>query len=1011
MFHQASIRRLAVAAAVLLLVLPSRALLAQGGTITGKVTDAATQAPVPGAQVVVPGTLIATRTNDAGEYRLVNVQAGTVAIRANRLGYKATTESVRLAAGESLTHNMQLTASLVTLSELVVTGTAGNQERRAQSAVVASISADDIIKDAPISNVGELLQSRIPSVAINANSGTAGTAKVIRIRGASSVILSNQPLLFIDGVRVNEQTQGGGFASGGQRYDRLNDLSPDEIESIEVVKGPAAATLYGADASAGVIQVITKKGHAGSNKFVQTVRVEAGNIDQNWTPPDNYAKCTASTVASTSTNPLCRGLAVGALVHDNPLLRTHAFRTGTSRQFAWNGRGGGQDYGYYLSFSTDNTLGTLPNSQFERYNFRTNFNYVQSPKLTIEAGLGLVQTGVQIPSNDNSSFGWIGGALLGNPLSLSDAPNAEAGNNGWFNRQHYNGKAVQDNKLLTHRVTTNITANYLPVSWFTNRVTVGMDYAQDEQANFSPKNDSLWFGGINDGGNNIQGRTDAERYTVDYLGNLRRTFGKADQIEANLSFGLQVISSRNVNVNANGIGYVTNANNSIDAAASNTGGGNFTEQRQYGYLTQLQLGYENRMFVQFGVRVDKNSSFGLKSPSFILPKIGATWTVSEEKWFHPFANVFNTLRVRAAWGTTGRSPAPGDALTTLAARPYNIVGVTNAGAIPGNPGNANLKPERGTEYEAGMDASFWHDRVTTELSYFHKTTNDLIIRKPIPPSLGFATNPLANLGSVLNSGFELGLNIRAIEKKNFSWDIRAGGSTLHNELTSLGGLAPFGVGQGGRILVGQQLGVWVSKQIQSIDVANNKVIVNDTLTPVGNLLPTLEWNLTNTVTLFKNFRFTALLDSKRDFLVQNFTDYFLETQIVRSNKRLDPTVLSPYERLRRYGDQTPGNPAFVTVTGKNETVSNVTDAYLQPGDFVRLREVSATYTLPSTMLKSLRGLIQSASVSVAMQNVKLWTNYGGPDPEVISDGGAFSRFDFLTLPNPKTTVVRVNFTF
>ena len=139
MFHQASLRRLACAAAVLLLVLPSGALFAQGGTITGKVTDAATQAPVPGVQIVVPGTLIATRTNDAGDYRLANVQAGTVAIRAYRLGYKAANDTVRVAAGQSLTHNMQMTVSLVTLSELVVTGTAGNQERRAQSAVSESM--------------------------------------------------------------------------------------------------------------------------------------------------------------------------------------------------------------------------------------------------------------------------------------------------------------------------------------------------------------------------------------------------------------------------------------------------------------------------------------------------------------------------------------------------------------------------------------------------------------------------------------------------------------------------------------------------------------------------------------------------------------------------------------------------------------------------------------------------------------------------------------------------------
>ena len=241
--------------------------------------------------------------------------------------------------------------------------------------------------------------------------------------------------------------------------------------------------------------------------------------------------------------------------------------------------------------------------------------------------------------------------------------------------------------------------------------------------------------------------------------------------------------------------------------------------------------------------------------------------------------------------------------------------------------------------------------------------------------------------------------------------MRASGSTLHNEMTNLGGVAPFAVGQAGRILVGQQLGVFVSKKIQSIDVANNKVIVSDTLGPIGNLYPTLEWNLTNAVTLFKQFRFSALLDSKRNFVTQNFTDYFRETQIVRSNKRLDPTLLSPRERLRRYGDPTPGNPAFVTVSGKPESVSNVSEAYLQPGDFVRLRELSATYTLPSSLLSGLRNRVQSVSITYAMQNVKLWTNYEGADPEVVSDAGQFSRFDFLTQPNPKTSILRLNLTF
>jgi TonB-linked SusC/RagA family outer membrane protein len=1003
-------RRWMSVAAALAFAIPF-ALQAQTGSVAGKVTDASTRQPIADVRVVIPGTALETQTNRDGEYRLVNVRPGRITVGVFRLGYKATSDTVRVAANGVTTHNIVMTASLVTLSEVVVTGTAGNQERKAQSAQVASVSAASIVSAAPISSVGELLQSRVTGVAVNSNSGTAGTAKAIRIRGSASINLSNQPLLFIDGIRINEGTTASG--QSGQQYDRLNDLNPDEIESMEVVKGPAAATLYGADASAGVIQIITKKGRPGSNRFTQTLRVESGNVDQAWTPPSNYGLCTAALVASTSLNPLCRGQTVGQLISDNPLVRIGAFRNGTDRQIGWNGRGGGQNYGYNVSFGTENTQGTLPNNKFERYNIRTNFNYVPDSRITIDAGLGLSQTKASLPDNDNNVFGWMGGGLLGSPTTRTDAP-VIGSQDGFYSNRHYNAINAIERYDLTHRVIASLAANYLPVSWFTNRFTLGMDYAADEQKSFFPKNDSVWYGGLTDGGSSTQNSRGAERYTFDYLGNLRRTFGRTNEWEANLSGGLQVISTRTNVLTAQGIGFVTNANNSIGSAATTIGGGAFTEQKQYGYLGQLQVGYENRAFMQFGVRVDKNSSFGVKSPSFVLPKVGGTWTLSEERFFEPWTKYVNTLRVRASWGTTGRSPNPGDALTTLVAAPYNIAGTTAAGAIPGNPGNANLKPERGIEFEAGFDASFWKDRVTAEVTYFNKTTNDLIIAKPIPPSLGFNTNPLANIGQIVNRGFEVALNVTALRMKNLSWDVRAGVNTLHNELTSLGGVAPFVLGGAGRALVGQQVAVFVSKSIKSIDVASKTVIVNDTLTPVGNLFPTLEWNLSNTFTVFKDFRVTALLDSKRDFSVWNRTDFFRETQLVRSNRRLDPTVLSPYEFLRRYGDVTKSSP-FTTVSGKGATVSDVQDAYIQPGDFVRFRELSVSYTVPSRYMSRMGSTVQGATIALAMQNIKLWTNYQGPDPEVVSNpagvNGQFSREDFLTIPNPKKTVLRVNFTF
>ena len=992
---------------VALLGVPFAVAVAQTGSITGKVVDKASQRPLSEARVVIPGTTLEARSNDAGEFRFAAVKPGRLVVGVYHIGYRATSDTVTVMAGRPTTVTLQMTASLVTLSDVVITGTAGNLERKAQAALVASVSAKQVIETAPIATVANLLQSRVPGVALTTQSGTTGTGTTIRIRGASSVNLSNQPLVFIDGVRTIE----GQIASGqsGQVYDRLNDLNPDEIESIEVVKGPAAATLYGADASAGVIQIITKKGRAGSTGGMrQSVRLEMGSSELQWTPPANYAACTAPLVATTSTNPLCRSQAVGALVSDNPIVRVGGFRNGSDRIVSWNGTGGGQNYGYNLSYGEDHSLGLLPNNKFTRYNVRTNFNYVPSEKLTIDAGIGLSQTETQLPDNDNNIYGWLGGSMLGSPLTRTDAVGRSY--DGWygFNR-HYNALASIYRQLKTHRVVSNLTATYLPIPSFSNRLTMGMDFIGDEQRSFFPKNDSAWYGGALNTGSNNQTFRYAERYTFDYLGNVKRTFGRA--WEANTSFGLQVISTRNTFTNASGLGYVTNANYSISSAATTTGSSGFTEQRQFGYLGQIQLGHENKRFIQLGVRIDKNSSFGTSAPSIVLPKIGGSWAVSEESFFNRWSSYVNTLRLRASYGTTGRSPNPGDALTTLRSASYNITGTTEAGAIPGNPGNPDLVPEKGTEFEAGVDAGFFNDRLSTELTYFRKVTKDMIIARPIPPSLGFASNPLDNVGEVLNSGLELAVNYDALRMKNLNWNVRLGANTLHNELLSLGDVLPFNLGGAGRTIRGQQLGVFVSKKIKSIDVANNRVTVTDTLAPIGNLWPTLEWNLTNTVTLFKNFRVSAMIDAKRDFLVQNFTAFFRETQLVRSNLRLDTLVLSTYERLRRYGNLTPGQPAFVQEEGKSTTVNDVREAFLEKGDFIRFRELSATYTVPSKYLRSLRNTINGASITWAMQNVKLWTDYSGADPEINSQSGPFSRQDFLTVPNPRKQTIRVNFTF
>ncbi len=986
-------------------------LVAQTGTVSGKIVDRASSQPIADARVFVTGTALEVSSNAQGDYRIVNIRPGRTQIVVLRLGYRAAQDTVTIVAGQAITKNFDLAQSLTTLADVVVTGTAGNQERRAQAAQVATVPTAEIVKELPtVKDVNGLLQSRIPGIAVSGASGTAGTSRQIRVRGAASINLSNEPLIFVDGVRYFAGTVSPGV--GGQTTDLLNSLNPDEIESVEVVKGPAAATLYGADASAGVIQIITKKGRAGSGSFVQTVQADYGISDLDWTPPSNFAFCSTATIAPTSVNPLCRGKTTSTLVSDNPLEREDAFRRGSETNLAWTGRGGGQAFGYFLSANNQRVLGNAPNNEFERQSYRSNFNFLPDSRLTIDAGLGLSKDNTLLPDNDNNIYGFLGGGLLGSPLTRRD--DGGIGQDGWFGfaRQTAAINALEG-RVQNYRTLATVALNYVPLAWFTNRFTLGADLLRNETHRYFPRNAIGSYAGDLNTGNNTQTRIGIDQFTIDYLGNVRREFGRDAQWETNLSLGAQVISIRNDNAFANGQGFATNANNSVSSAATRTGGQTRTEQRSTGYLGQLQVGHLNRRFIQLGLRVDENSSFGENSEAFYLPKVGGSWVVSEEQFFSGLSSVIGSLRLRAAWGQTGRSPGAGASLTTFAAAPVAITAGTatsvQSGAVPLNPGNDTLKPERGSEFEVGFDAGFWNERMNLEVTYFDKRSTDVLLVRPLPPSLGFQQNPFVNIGEVRNKGFEVALNGQIIRRANLLWDFRAAFNTLDGGIVDLGGVAPFGTLN--RRMPGQQIGVFVTKTIRSINEQTGVVTVSDTLEPFANLDPTFEGNLSSSLTLFKNLRLSASVDTKQDYSIHNLTDFFRETQLIRSNRRLDPTVLSRRERLRRYGNDTPGQPAFVQENGRPTTVDEVREAYLQPGDFIRLREVAISYNVPDRWLSSL-GRVRGLTLGLGVQNVALWTDYEGADPELISAAAVpFTRDDFLTLPNPRRAVLRVSLNF
>lgn len=1013
--HPTFVKRSLLASLVLALFTPAAA-WAQS-IITGTVRSDG-GAPIGSAIVVVRGLRLSATTNDAGTYRMVvpadRVLAAQDTVHVTRLGFRPADVAFVPRTG-TVTVDVTMNAQAIALDQVVVTGTAGNQERRAQAAVVSTIDAADIMAKSPVRDVNELLYARTPGVSMSKASGTSGSNTRIDIRGQASVSLSNYPLVFIDGVRVVSgprgvaQAPGGTTAgAGGQQLNALNDINPDDIESIEIVKGPAASTLYGSDASAGVIQILTKKGRAGSRRFSQSITTEYNDIDPNFTPLTNYAKCTAPLVAANSPNPLCRGQAVGTVVSDNPLVRNDVLSNGWSGAFQYSAQGGGENFGYYGSFNASNEEGTTPGSYLNHRSGRVNMNWVASPKLSFDVSVPLIRTSDKLPQGDQSSFGFLIGGGFGSPLSVSTGADGELTGGMLNNNLTVDAVSAINTRNLTSRTTPSIQGRFAPTSWFNNRITVGADLARTTSTQFFPRNDQNFYSAIANTGSLAVNEANIAIYTVDYLGNINRKFGSDDAFSSDLSFGTQWITTVATSVSATGQGLLTNSNNLISAATTTTASQGFGESRSLGFFVQEQIGYRDRLFVQIGGRGDRNSAFGESVGTFFLPKAGVSWVVSEEGMWGGLRSVIPTLRLRAAYGTTGRSPSGTATLQTyLRSNFITDAGLVQPGVSPGNPGNADLKPERGTEFEGGFDAGFFRDRVGLELTYFSKSSKDLILQQPLPPSAGFGSGPFVNIGEVKNSGFEIGLRATPIEGPRFVWDANLNFNTLSNEVVSLGSITPF-ISNNQCIKPGVELAAWCVPVVLSVDTVAGRAIVSDTAQLAGGQLPKYGGSFSSTFSFLRHFRLFALVDGKFDYHVYNLTRDFRDRSLQNSAESQLPAGEGGYsaaERLRRLG------PFRAETSGATVGTALVRGPYIVDGDYVRFRELSLTWSVPTDLIRGMR--IGGASLSVGGRNLGLWTKYDGFDPEVLGTVDNTTPFlgDLFTLPQARRMFARLNVQF
>ncbi|MCJ7629437.1 MAG: TonB-dependent receptor, partial [Longimicrobiales bacterium] len=717
------------------------------GGIQGLVTGST--GPLPGIEIQVVGTTAFGVTGPDGHYQIRTVPSGPRAVRASSIGYATADTVVNILPGQTVTVNFYMSRSVIAMDEIVVTGTAAAGESKLQLGnSIGTIQAEKTVEDAPIQNVFELLMARTPGLTLQAASGQTGGGQNIRIRGAGSMNGGYAPVFYVDGVRI----ESGNFRSSNTNHggSDLDFLNPEDIASVEVLKGPAAATLYGADAANGVIQIITKKGRRGSESVQWTASYEMGENEWMKSTGDykTYWRCTASNQNSNS-YPGCKNpssvewwgkdskgnavlntgiperdiIDVGDgtfVIKDNPMFRDpNALRAGRLADFQVSARGGTGTAGYFLSFNNGREEGVFNNNYSNRMGGRANFDAAVSETVDLSTSFSYTRTDLQQPLSNNASNSINRNGMRGRARATSDPWGA-----GW---RGFSPALSNEYDSQTHleRMTIGLTANWVPFDWFRHKVTLGLD-RQDYLGTTFYKIDTTGrapWGSTSATGSISHSVPNVHRYTLDYSGSA--VFDVNDEIASTTSAGMQLNARTSHSISASGDGMVANNLNLVSAMANDNGGEGLSEQTSLGFFVQEQVGWRDRVFGTVAIRVDDNSAFGSDFSLVVYPKASVSWIISEEDFFNfDFAD---QMKLRFAWGKAGNAPSPFSADRTWSVGSFTEVDHLVNTLTTSSYGNPDLKAETGQEWEIGFDASLWSGKAGIEFTYYNQHTVDALV--------------------------------------------------------------------------------------------------------------------------------------------------------------------------------------------------------------------------------------------------------------------------------------------
>lgn len=962
--------------------------------ITGSITDERTNETLMFANIIIQNASKGTVTDLDGKFTLDIEDNSEVTLVVSSIGYLS---QVIKAGPTNNVLNIKLREDATNLEEVVITGLASSVKRSNLANAVGSVSAKELVGTTTIQTTDGALYGKVAGVTVRSNGGAPGGGLSIQLRGISSLAGASQPLIILDGVYASNATQRSGRATvsgaGGSNQDdganRLADLNPADIENIEILKGPSAAAIYGTRANAGVIIITTKRGAEGKTKisFSQDIG-DASPLRLLGT--DVWSEAKINTFFPAARRPIelerfRQGVTVNYedYFYDNPAILSNSRLTVS---------GGDEKTKFYISGNVTAEDGTVKNTGFERYSIRANVDHKISKRVRFSFSSNYLKTETDrgFTGNQNNAGASIGYNIAYVPSYFDLRPNAQGiyPVNPYFSE---NPVAVTDHGINNSTVNRFIQAFNLTADLFQNNssnlkatLSGGLDYLQNSTMVYLPEFLQFQRAQANPG-DLLLGRQESFNTNIQAALVYTKTVGK---LNLSSQGGMVRLDFQNSALFNRGRGLVPGQTNLRQANVQEINEHAISRISEAGIFLQQEANFDDKIIGTLGIRWDKSTLNGDANKLYAFPRASLAVNIANFDFWN--VGAITQLKPRIAYGATSGPVAFGSTFTSL--------GGTNIGGLLGSVvssqiGNTGILPETASELEFGVDAGFFNNRLSLEATYYIKNTQNNIQNLNLAPSVGVSTTP-SNEAELENKGIELGISGTIIDAPNFRWFSRVLYWQNRVLLTRLG-IPTYISGA-----FGSGLGTFLYAQgyAPTTIVGTPAVPTNPGgFTFWGNNQPDFNTSFFNSFNILKNLELSVLVDWKQG----------------GDNINLSAFLADGGGTTKGWFDDSNGD-GIPNGRQRDPAPYNNAGRWVMDASFVKIREVGLYYTFPKTSLaKMFNGKIKGIKLGASANNLFLFTDYFGYDPETSTFGAQSiaNNVDIAPYPTPRRIFFHLNFDF